>query len=165
MPTSLAAEPVATALGQLHASLLASWNRRDADGFAALFTSDGNVVGFDGSQVNGSQAIREHLRQIFADHLPAAYVAIVREIRQLGPDTALLRAVAGMVPPGQTQVNAQVNAVQSLVAQREGAHWRIQLFQNTPAALHGRPDAVAGLTAELQRQWDATHDNPGDHSS
>jgi uncharacterized protein (TIGR02246 family) len=165
VPTSLAPETVALALRQLHASLLASWNRRDADGFAALFTSDGNVVGFDGSQVDGSQAIREHLRQIFADHRPAAYVAIVREIRQLGPDTALLRAVAGMVPPGQTQVNPKVNAVQSLVAQREGAHWRIQLFQNTPAALHGRPREVAVLTAELQQQWNATRDSALDHSS
>ena len=74
----------------------------------------------------------------------------MREVRSLGSGVALLRAVAGMVPPGQTRVNPAVNAVQSLVATREGQGWRIQLFHNTPAAFHGRPDAVAALTDELQ---------------
>ena len=156
MPTTLAPEQTAAALRQLHASLLASWNRRDAEGFAALFTTDGNVVGFDGSQLDGRTAIQQELQRIFADHRPAAYVAIVREVRQLGPGTVLLRAVAGMVPPGETQVNPKVNAIQSLVAQQEGAHWRIQLFQNTPAAFHRQAQPAADLTSELQRQWDAS---------
>jgi uncharacterized protein (TIGR02246 family) len=156
VPASSAPEPVATALRQLHASLLDCWNRRDAAGFAALFAPEGNVVGFDGSAVDGASAIQAHLEQIFADHRPAAYVAIVREVRLLGPGTALLRAVAGMVPPGQTRVNPAVNAIQSLVGQLDGARWRIELFQNTPAAWHGRPDAVVALTAELQQHWEAT---------
>ena len=112
MPTTLAPEQTAAALRQLHASLLDSWNRGDAAGFAALFTSEGNIVGFDGSPVDGAAAIQDHLQQIFTDHRPAAYVAIVREVRQFGSDTALLRAVAGMVPPGKTQVNPAVNAIQ-----------------------------------------------------
>jgi uncharacterized protein (TIGR02246 family) len=144
-----------TAIRELHASLLDRWNRRDAAGFAALFAPAGSVVGFDGSTVDGAEAIRAHLQQIFADHRPAAYVAIVREVRLLGPATALLRAVAGMVPPGQERVNPAVNAVQSLVVQQDGARWRIQLFQNTPAAFHGRPEAAAELTAELQHAADA----------
>jgi uncharacterized protein (TIGR02246 family) len=152
---SFTPERAATALRQLHAALLDCWNRRDAAGFAALFAPEGNVVGFDGSVVDGASAIQAHLQQIFADHRPAAYVAIVREVRLLGPGTALLRAVAGMVPPGQTQVNPAVNAVQSLVGQQDGARWRIELFHNTPAAWHDRPDAVAALTAELQQQWEA----------
>jgi uncharacterized protein (TIGR02246 family) len=154
MPTTLAPEQTTAALRQLHASLLDSWNRRDAAGFAALFTPAGNVVGFDGSPVDGAGAIRDHLQQIFTDHRPAAYVAIVREVRQLGSDTALLRAVAGMVPPGKTQVNPAVNAIQSLVARQERGRWLIELFQSTPAAFHGRPQEAAALTAELQRQWD-----------
>jgi uncharacterized protein (TIGR02246 family) len=148
-------DQAATAIRELHSSLLECWNRRDATGFAALFAPAGSVVGFDGTMVDGAEAICAHLQQIFADHRPAAYVAIVREVRRLGQGTALLRAVAGMVPPGQARVNPAVNAVQSLVVQQDGADWRIQLFQNTPAAFHGRPDAAATLTAELQRQVDA----------
>jgi hypothetical protein len=62
-----------------------------------------------------------------------------------------------MVPPGKSQVNPETNAIQSLIAQQVGGHWRIQLFQNTPAAFHGRPEAGEALTAELQRQWEATN--------
>jgi uncharacterized protein (TIGR02246 family) len=156
MPVSSSTPPLATDIRQLHALLLECWNRRDAEGFAALFMPDGNVVGFDGSPVDGAAAIQAHLQKVFADHRPAAYVAIVREVRPLAPGTALLRAVAGMVPPGQAQVNPAVNALQSLVARQDGGRWRIELFHNTPAAFHGRPEAVAALTAELQRQWDAT---------
>ena len=36
--------------------LLEAWNRRDADGFAAVFTEDGSAVGFDGSMMNGPPA-------------------------------------------------------------------------------------------------------------
>jgi uncharacterized protein (TIGR02246 family) len=140
-----------TGLRQLYDSLLACWNRRDAEGFAALFVPEGNVVGYDGSQMNGRSAIQHELQRIFADHRPAAYVGIVRQVREIGPGTVLLQAVAGMVPPGQTRINPAVNAIQTLVAQQEGGHWRIQLFQNTPAAFHGRPEAVAALSEELQR--------------
>ena len=48
MPTGTATEETVKSLHQLHASLLACWNRREADGFfAALFTQEGNIVGFD----------------------------------------------------------------------------------------------------------------------
>jgi hypothetical protein len=30
--------------------------------------------------------------------------------------------------------------------------WRIELFQNTPAQFHGRPELVSEMTAELQQQ-------------
>jgi uncharacterized protein (TIGR02246 family) len=89
---------------------------------------------------------------VFAHHATAAYVGKVREVRALGPDVALLRAVAGMVPPGQLRLNPAVNAVQTLIARRDGSAWRVELFQSTPAAFHGRPDAVAALTEELEQE-------------
>jgi hypothetical protein len=63
----------------------------------------------------------------------------------------LLRATVGMVMPGQTELNPALNAIQSLVAARRDGHWRIELFQNTPAAFHGNPDAMKKLTDELRR--------------
>jgi hypothetical protein len=35
----------------LYRSLLACWNERDAAGYGALFTTDGSLVGYDGSSV------------------------------------------------------------------------------------------------------------------
>ena len=142
--------PDAMDIRALHAKLLGAWNRRDGETFAGLFTEDGSLVGFDGSPIDGRSAIAEHVRQVFADHATAAYVAKVREVRFLTPDSALLRAVAGMVPPGKTDIDPAVNAIQSLVAVREADHWRVALYQNTPAQFHGRPEEAERLTEELR---------------
>lgn len=136
----------------LYQQLLDCWNRRNAAGFAALFDKDGHLIGFDGSLVNGQAEIETHLGQIFADHPTAAYVGKIRGVRLLTPDTALLRAVAGMVPPGQTDINPAVNAVQTLIAVKQEGRWGIALFQNTPAAFHGRPDESEKLTKELRQE-------------
>ena len=133
----------------LYRRLLDGWNRRDAPAMARLFAEQGSMVGFDGSAVDGRGAIEAHLSPIFADHPTARFVAKVREVRALGPDGALLRAVAGMVPPGKTEINPATNAIQSLVCVHHEGVWRVELFQNTPAALHGRPEAAAAMTEEL----------------
>jgi uncharacterized protein (TIGR02246 family) len=139
----------------LYADILRCWNERDAEGFAALFVRQGNVVGFDGSQVDGQAEIEAHLRQIFGDHQPAAYVGKVREVRLLTPDVVLLRAVAGMLPPDQSDLNPDLNTIHTLVATKQRDRWRAELFQSTPAAFHGRPDATQALTAELRSQLKA----------
>lgn len=129
--------------------LLTAWNGRSAADFAALFAADGNAVGFDGSQMNGRAEIAATLGAIFAHHQTASYVAKIREIRALRPDVALLRAAVGMVPPGQTELNPAVNAIQSVVFVEDDGRWQIALLHNTPAAFHGRPEMAEGLTAEL----------------
>lgn len=139
------------AVSDLYQQLLQSWNKRDPAGFAAAFIADGNVVGFDGSVVDGQAAIEGHLRQIFTDHPTAAYVGKVREIRLLAPDVALLCAVARMLPPGQSDLIPAANTIQTLVAVKQAATWRITLYQNTPAQFHGRPELVQQLTDELRQ--------------
>ena len=136
---------------ELYRELLDAWNKRDAQVFAALYEEDGNQIGFDGSQMNGHAEIEAHLRQIFADHMTATYIGKVREIRVLNEETVILRAVVGMIPPKQTDINPATNAIQSLVAVKRGGQWKVALFHNTPAAFHGRPEAVAELTEELQQ--------------
>ena len=140
-----------SAIEHLYRQLLDAWNQRDASGFASLFAEDGNAVGFDGSQMNGAREIESELSKIFAHHKTAAYIAKVREVRFLSPEIALLRAVVGMVPPGQNDINPDVNAIQSLVAVKQGDAWRITFFQNTPAQFHGRPELAEELTKELRQ--------------
>lgn len=136
----------------LYHVLLDAWNRQSAADFAAPFAEDGEAVGFDGSENRTRTKIAEELERIFADHETGSYVGKVRSVRMLGPDTALLRAVAGLVPAGQTDLNPELNAVQSLVAERRDGTWRIVLYQNTPAQFHGRPELVESLTDELRRE-------------
>jgi uncharacterized protein (TIGR02246 family) len=142
----------------LHHQLLDAWNRRDASGMASLFAAQGNMIGFDGSTVDGTAGIEVHLTPIFASHPTPAFIAKVREVRSLRTGTALLRAIAGMVPPGKSDIDPRLNAVQSMIAAREnGAPWRIELFQNTPAAFDGRPELKEKMTQELRALMPGAH--------
>ena len=135
----------------VYTELLEAWNRRDAAAFATLFTPDGQVTGFDGSQMSGPPEIASELGGIFAHHPTARYVAKVREVRALAPTVTLVRAIAGMIPPGGPALNPAVNAIQSvvLVTDSASAKPRIAHFQNTPAAFHGRPQLQEAMTREL----------------
>ncbi len=143
--------PDERAIHALYRQVLDGWNARNGDAFAAPFTDDGETIGFDGSQHIGRAEIAATLNQIFADHVTATYVAKVRNVRILGADAAVLRAVVGMVPPGQSQINPAVNAIQTLVATRRDGAWRVALLQSTPAQFHGRPELAEQLTEELQQ--------------
>jgi uncharacterized protein (TIGR02246 family) len=137
----------------LYQSLLENWNKNNASGFARLFTSDGTAIGFDGSEMNGQEQIEQELSRIFSEHQVARYVSIIREVRQLSSSVYLLRAVAGMIPPGKMEINPKVNAIQTLIAQKEADKFKISIFQNTPAAFHGRPVLSSQLTSELQETF------------
>ena len=134
----------------LHGAILDAWNRQDAKAYAACFVDDALVIGFDGSEMRGRAAIAEQLGAIFSDHEVATYVRVVRGVRRLDDRTELLHAVAGMVPPGGDDVMPDRHAVQLLVGTRESDRWRAVSFQNTPAQLHGQPEALDALTAELR---------------
>ena len=138
------------AVRSLYEELIDSWNKRDAAKMGSLFAKDGNVIGFDGSQMNGRAEIESTLGQIFKDHPTAPFVTKVREVRFLKPGIAVLRAVAGMVPPGQSDIKPDVNAIQTMVVSKDDGRWRVAVFQNTPAAFHGRPELAESLTQELR---------------
>jgi uncharacterized protein (TIGR02246 family) len=136
---------------KLYEEFIDAWNRRDARAMAGRFRKNGLQIGFDGSTATGPDEIFGHLDPIFKGHETATYVAKVREVRPLGPDAALLTAITGLVPPGRTDISPATNAHQTLIAVRENGAWGIELFQNTPAQFHGRPELVNAMTAELQK--------------
>jgi len=135
----------------LYHELLNGWNKRDAAAFAALFAEDGQTVGFDGSIHDGRAQIFADLSIIFTNHPTAAYVGKIRKVRFLTTEVGVVSAVAGMVPSGKSDLNPAVNAMQTLIAARTDGRWSIALFQNTPAAFHGRPELGEQLTAELRQ--------------
>ncbi|KAB2334537.1 SgcJ/EcaC family oxidoreductase [Cytobacillus depressus] len=134
----------------VYKQLLEAWNNRDARGMADLFTEDGESIGFDGSQSIGRGEIFLHLEPIFINHPTARFISKVKEVYFLSSEVALLRAIAGMIPPNQSDINPKVNTHQTLVVVKKEGNWRIQLFQNTPAQFHGRPELVEQMTDELR---------------
>jgi len=135
----------------VYEQFIRAWNNRDAEGMASLFAEQGEMIGFDGSQANGPEEILAHLSPVFRDHPTAPYVNMVKEIRFLGTDVAMLRAIAGMVPPGQSDILPAVNAHHTLIAVHSEKGWQIELFQNTPAQFHGTPELVEQMTDELRK--------------
>jgi len=133
----------------LYQRLITAWNDRSAVAFAACFTQDATCIGFDGSQMSGKAEIESNLAAIFKDHPTAAYVAIVRAIKEITDGVYLLHANVGMLPPGKSTVEPSRNAIQILIAQSTGGKAQICSFQNTPAQFHGRPELANRLTGEL----------------
>jgi uncharacterized protein (TIGR02246 family) len=139
----------------LYDSLIAAWNDHDGAAMATSFAEDGVVIGFDGSVTSGSQTIGTEMSRIFADHETGRYAVKVQTVRELGLQAAILRAIAGLVPPGQTAIRPETNSHQTLLAERQQGQWKIVLFQNTPAQFHGRPQLVEDMTRELQAVADS----------
>jgi uncharacterized protein (TIGR02246 family) len=143
----------------LYHAVLDAWNARDASRFAGLFYDHAQLTGFDGSMLDGRADIESSIARIFRNHHTPTYVGTVRTAIRLTEDVVLIRAVAGMVPPGERDIDPQLNTVQSLVAVKRDGEWRIASFSNTPASFHDRPAESDRLTAELRTLVDATKAN------
>jgi uncharacterized protein (TIGR02246 family) len=140
----------------LYAKLIAGWNAHDGEAMAAPFADDGVIIGFDGSVSSGKETIGKEMASIFADHETGRYAAKVKSVMTLGTQVVILRAIAGLVPSGQSAINSETNSHQTVVAERQEGQWKIVLFQNTPAQFHGRPELVEEMTQELQAVADAS---------
>jgi uncharacterized protein (TIGR02246 family) len=140
----------------LYETVIAAWNDHDGDAVAEPFAADGVVIGFDGSLSSGTQTIGTDMSNVFAVHETGRYAVKVHSVRPLGPQAMILRAIAGLVPPGRTAINPETNSHQTVVAEEQHGQWKIVLFQNTPAQFHGRPGLVEDMTRELQAVADAS---------
>lgn len=136
----------------LYERLIAAWNDRDARGMADLYSEEGMQIGFDGSKAAGREEIFNSLAPIFADHPTPPFITKVKSVRAIGAETAILHAIAGMIPPGKSDIEPAVNAYHTLVASKKNGTWQIELFQNTPAQFHGRPELVEQMTDELRER-------------
>ena len=134
----------------LYEQFIAGWNRRSGATVAAGFADDGDIIAFDGTTHSGRLSIAADLRRVFAEHETASYVAVIRDVRPIADGTAVLHAVAGMIPPGADDIDPRLNFVHTLVAVDEGGRWRIAVLQATPARYFGQPEVSEALTAELR---------------
>lgn len=140
-----------TEVKDLYQNLIHAWNDRDAQKMAAQFTKDGELIGFDGSHEIGRESILAHVGPIFASHPTPPFITVIKEVHQLTADVIRLRAIVGMIPPGKSEIDSKLNAHQTLIAIKEHGDWYVDLFQNTPAQFHDRPELVEQMTKELKQ--------------
>src|SRR5215208_7838129 len=121
------------AVRALYQQLMDGWNQGSGDAFAAVFTEDGDLVGFDGTHLKGRQEIAPFHQQLFDKWLKGSrLVGHVKDVRLLHPDIAVMHAVGGTVMRGKSEPSPERDSIQTLVATRqEGDEWRLAAFQNT----------------------------------
>ncbi|KGX85646.1 SgcJ/EcaC family oxidoreductase [Pontibacillus marinus] len=135
---------------KVYEDLIKAWNERDAERMSNLFTESGESIGFDGSISKGQEQILSHLKPIFRDYPTPPFVSKIKEVKFIGNYTAILRGIAGMIPPNESDINPDLNTHHTLVLELKEDEWKIELFQNTPAHFHGRPELVDQMTNELR---------------
>jgi uncharacterized protein (TIGR02246 family) len=121
------------AVRALYQQVMDGWNQGSGDAFAAVFTEDGDLVGFDGTHFKGRTEIAPFHQQLFDKWLKGSrLVGRVKDMRFLSPDVALMHAVGGTVMRGKSEPSPERDSIQTLVATRqEGNQWRLAAFQNT----------------------------------
>ena len=120
------------AVRALYQQLMDGWNQGSGDAFAAVFTEDGDLIGFDGTHFKGRQEIAPFHQQLFDKWLKGSrLVGEVKDARFLSPAVALMHAVGGTVMRGKSEPSPERDSIQTLVATRQDGEWRLAAFQNT----------------------------------
>jgi uncharacterized protein (TIGR02246 family) len=120
------------AVRALYQQLMAGWNQGSGEAFAAVFTEDGDLIGFDGTHFKGRQEIAPFHQQLFDKWLKGSrLVGEVKDVRFLSPDVALMHAVGGTVMRGKSEPVPERDSIQTLVATHQDSEWRLAAFQNT----------------------------------
>lgn len=138
------------AIRTLYQKVIKGWNDHNAADMSAPFAADGELIGFDGSQMIGRKTIFTHLHDIFSHHRTPPFVYKIKSVCLLGEEVGMVRAMVGMIPPGKNELEPTLHAHQTLVAKKQDEQWEVVLFQNTPAQFHGRPELVEQFTEELR---------------
>ena len=120
------------AVRDLYRELMEGWNRGSGEDFAAVFTEDGDLVAFDGTHFEGREEIAPFHQELFDKWMKGTrLVGRVKDVRFLSPDVALMHAVGSTVMRGKNASSPERDSIQTLVAVRHNAQWRLAAFQNT----------------------------------
>ena len=121
-----------SAVRDLYRELMDGWNRGSGEAFAAVFTEDGDLIGFDGTHFEGRAEITTFHQELFDKWLKGTrLVGRVKDVRFLSPDVALMHAVGSTVMRGKSRPSPERDSIQTLVATRQSGEWRLAAFQNT----------------------------------
>lgn len=126
-------------LRQSVAQMMAGWNAKSGEQFAAPFAADADYVVVNGMKVKSRRAIAEGHQQIFDTfYKDSSLTLAIDTIRYLRPDVAVVHVNAKLKIGGRPEDSL---ARLTLVAAKNAGRWEIAAFQNTaiqPAAPTGK---------------------------
>lgn len=130
------------------AAFVAAWNRRDADGIAALFDDDAEFVNVTGLWWHDREAIRRAhaygLTRIFGQS--TLRLGVVR-VKWLSPDITVVHArmsLTGQSPIGNVEEPAPRTNIFSFVVRRDVGGWRCASAHNTDVVPGRETNVVDG---------------------
>lgn len=124
-----------TEVQQVPDRIVAAWQAKDADAFAATFTEDGSMILPGDIYLTGRQRIRNFMAEAFSGPYRGTQVTgTPLAYKRLADDVVLLLTQGGVLADGDSEVPAD-NAIRaSWLLQRVGGRWLITAYQNTPIA-------------------------------
>ena len=112
-----------------------AWNRHDAKAYAALFTTDADVVNVVGWWWKGRSELERKLTAAYAHMFRDSTLTITEvQVRFLTPSIAVAHArwtMRGATPP--PGIPEPKEGLQTLILQKRAGAWLIGVFQNTNA--------------------------------
>lgn len=109
-----------------------AWAGGDATAWAATFTSDGDMVTFNGDHLRGRDHITTRMQHYFDAYLANTRLLILSEqIRYAGQDTAIIVRTGCVLWNNETTCTEEALSVNTNVLVKRHGRWLQTSFQNT----------------------------------
>ncbi|GLY19475.1 SgcJ/EcaC family oxidoreductase [Kineosporia rhizophila] len=114
------------------ARMCEAWNRGDAAGFFADFTDDARLVEFEGTIVQGREALIQGQVPLFDTVLKGSRLvdSTVLFAEEVSPGTVFLHHRAGLLMAGETEPLPTRITMQLYVLRRLENRWQVVALQN-----------------------------------
>jgi uncharacterized protein (TIGR02246 family) len=120
------------AIAALTQKVVAAWAYHDADTFASVFTDDGTMI-LSGVYCEGRDEVRAYMAEAFEGRYKGTQVTGKPiSIRVLGPETAILLSLGGVLESGETEPSESGSIRASWLVVRQDGQWRLAAYQNSP---------------------------------
>jgi uncharacterized protein (TIGR02246 family) len=140
------------AITALYQRALDGWNEGSGAAFAAAWADDGQLIGFDGTQLKGRAEIAAFHEPLFTTYLKGTrLVGSVRDVEFPAPDVAVFHADGRTIMAGASEPTPERDSIQTMVAVRRAGAWELLAFQNTRVRPMGRD--AAGTILWLVTDW------------
>lgn len=121
-----------TKLKEMHAEMIAAWNRGNAAAFAASFAPDADFIAFEGTQLKGRSQIAQFHQMLFETSVRNSTLeGGVHFVRFLRPDIAVIHAWSSSSLPNERNAASSRDSLQLCIATRHGGYWQFDALQNS----------------------------------
>ncbi|NJP33612.1 SgcJ/EcaC family oxidoreductase [Micromonospora thermarum] len=116
--------------------IMAAWAANDADGFAAIFTEDGTLIG--DSYMKGRDGIRAYMAAGFAGPYAGTRVHVEPlDVRFLTAEIALLVTRGSVLLEGESGIVPERGFLATSTVVRRDGRWHIAAYQNSKGTTDG----------------------------